>query len=209
MARELDQSLGILDRIPPRDKDIITLGAVFFYGKYVRRQGLSEGFKLEIPPVDFDDCRSVLTAAHSLHRQEHADIDGDAVRSVSDILSNHPRRQDLFGHLTDRDIRTICYELDEKFENDEFCAWCEMRSNYDDVEPEEFAINSAGTMLWLGGKRSNISWFRDMQLWRDREAIIKVILKEKLSRMFTRRLSSGEDGRGLTSLRLLLRGDDR
>lgn len=68
----------------------------------MRRQVATEDFKLDIPPVDFDDPLSVLRAGFSLHRQDNADVDGDVVGSVSDILSKHPKRQELFGHLTEK-----------------------------------------------------------------------------------------------------------
>ena len=193
MAKELDEPLGILETIPPRDKEVIVLGAVFFWGKYMRRQVLAEDFEPDIPPVDFDDFLSVLRAGFSLHRQENVDIDGDVVGSVSDILSKHPRRQELFGNLTDSDIRNICWELDEIFENQEFCAQCESWSYYD-AEPEDFTVGVASTMLWLRGNRIGMSWFSDIYSGRDRGVIVEVTLREKLSRAFAGMLSSDEDG---------------
>jgi len=192
MARELDKPLGSLETISPRDKEVIVLGAVFFWGKYMRRQVLAEDFEPDIPPVYFDDFLSVLRAGFSLHRQENVDIDGDVVGSVSDILSKHPRRQELFGNLTDSDIRNICWELDEIFENQEFCAQCESWSYYD-AEPEDFAVGVASTMLWLRGSRIGMSWFNDIYSGRDRGVIVEAILREKLSRAFAGMLSSGED----------------
>ena len=90
MVKELDEPLGMLETIPPRDKEVVVLGAVFFWGKYMRRQVLTEDFEPDMPSVDFDDFLSVLRAGFSLHRQENADIDGDVVGSVSDVLSKHP-----------------------------------------------------------------------------------------------------------------------
>ncbi len=192
MARELDEPLGTLEMISPRDKQVVVLGVVFFYGKYIRRQVLTEDFEPDIPPVDFDDFLSVLRAGFSLHRQENADVDGDVIGSVSDILFKHPRRQELFGNLTDSDIRSICWKLNEIFENQEFCAQCESWSYYD-AEPEDFAIGVAGIMLWLRGSRIGMSWFSDICRGRDREVIVESILSEKLSRGFAGMLSSGED----------------
>lgn len=95
--------------------------------------------------------------------------------------------------MTDADIRSICWELDEIFENQEFCAQCESWSYYD-TEPEDFAIGTATTMLWLSGGRIGIGWFGKIFNGRDRGVIVEAILREKLSKGSARMLLSGESG---------------
>jgi len=179
MTKEFELPPDLMDKIPPRDKEVILLAPIFFWGKYERRKINTEGFEPVVPEVDFSDPISIIRAGFDLHRQANSDIDGDVVGTVSDILSRHPMRGELFPHLSDEQIRSICSELDDIFENQEFCAQCESWSYYDEG-PEDFAINVADTMLYLQGRHIGLSWFTHINKWRNRQPIIKAVLKEKL-----------------------------
>jgi hypothetical protein len=156
MARELNEPLSIMERISPRDKEVILLAPVFFWAKYMRRKINTEGFKPVVPEVDFNDPLSILRVGFDLYRQVNSDVDGDVVGAVSDILAKHPMRAKLFPNLSDQQIRHVCSELDEIFENQELCAQCESSSHYEDG-PEEFAISVAEEMLYLQGGHIGLS----------------------------------------------------
>lgn len=192
MTRELDEPISIVERIPPRDKEVILLAPILFWAKYTRRKINTEGFEPVVPEVDFNDLGSIFRAGFDLRRQENSDIEGDVVAAVSDILSKHPMRAELFPHLDDKQIRSVCNELDEIFENQEFCAQCESWSHYD-AGPEDFAIDTANTMLYLQGEHIGLSWFTNIRKWRDRQQIIEAVLKEKLIGKVSGLLSSGND----------------
>ena len=130
MAREVDVPLNVMERIPPRDKEVILLAPVFFWAKYMRRNINMEGFEPVIPEVDFNDLLSMGRAGFDVHRQVNSDVDGDVVGAVSDILTNHPMRADLFPHLSDQEIRSMCSEFDQKFEEQEFVMQCEASTHY-------------------------------------------------------------------------------
>lgn len=180
MLKEFNVLHDIVEKIPPRDKEVILLAPIFFWAKYMRRKINTKDFELVIPEVDFSDPHSILGTWFYLHKQANSDVDGDAVGAVSDVLSKHLMRAELFPHLNDREIRNICSELDEIFENQEFCAQCESWSYYY-AGPEDFAIGVAETMLWLRGGHMGLSWFTNIHKWRDRQAIIEAVLREKLS----------------------------
>lgn len=181
MTKENDKFPGIIvEEISPRDKEVILLTAVFFWGKYMRREINSKDFKPVLPEVDFSDPASILGTGFELHRQENNDIDGDAVKAISALLLNHPRRGELFPRLNDQEIRQICGEIDDMFENQEMCAFCEAWSYYE-LGPEDFAIESASLTLWLTGGDLGINWFSKIYGRKIRDEIVKVILREKLS----------------------------
>lgn len=179
MKQEHGDISDFIDKIPPYDKEVIVLGTVFFWGKYLRRQKLTDDFQPDVPEVDFNDPISILSAGFSIHRQENADIDGDVVSSVADILSKHPKRSELFGHLTDINIKNICIKLEEIFENQEYCAQCEAWSYYD-VDAEDFAIDTTSQMLWIHARVLGIKWFGDIWSGKDRDAIVESVLREIL-----------------------------
>jgi len=195
MPKEIDVPLSIMEKISPRDKEVILLAPIFFWEKYMRRRINSEDFEPVVLEVDFNDPISILRAGFDLHRQANSDIDEDIVGAVSDALSKHPMRAELFPHLDDRQIRSICSELDGIFENQEFCAQCEAWSYYDDASPEDFAIGVADSMLHLQGGHMGLSWFTNIHEWRDREPIIKAVLREKLSGRISGLLSPDENGK--------------
>ena len=180
MRKEFEVPPSLMDKIPPRDKEIILLAPIFFWAKYMRRRINTEGFEPVVPEVDFNDPISILRAGFDLQRQVNSDVDGDVVSAVSDILAKHPMRTELFPYLNDQQIREICSELDEIFENQEFCAQCESWTHYDQG-PEDFAIGVAEEMLWLKGREIGLSWFSDILGWRNRLPIIKAVLREKLA----------------------------
>lgn len=160
MAREIDEALGFLEKIPPRDKEVIILGAVFFWGKYM-------------------------------------DPYGDVVGAVKDILSNHPARDELFSHLDDPQIGFICNRLDDIFEREESIVISHSCSSFDDVSHGEFASGVANTMLYLRAREIGIAWFKDIKYWKDRQPIIKAILREKLSGEIGGLLLAGEEVGGV------------
>ncbi len=180
--RGLDISPEIIEGISLRDKEVLLLAPIFFYAKYMRRNVNTEGFKLTIPEVDFSDPVSILRAGFDLQRQANSDISGDVVTAVSDILATHPLRAELFSHLTTDQIIDICTELNNIFENQEYCAQCESCSHYDgyDAEPEEFAIDTANEMLFLWGGHIGLLWFTNIREARNRQPIIEAVIMEKL-----------------------------
>jgi len=192
MARELDEPLSIMERISPRDKEVILLATIFFWGKYMRRRINSEGFEPVVPEVDFNDPISILRVGFDLRRQANSDIEDNVVSAVSDIISKHPMRGEIFPHLDNAQIRSICGELDEIFENQESCAQCESWSHYEEG-PEEFAINVADDMLWLQGRHLGLAWFSSINDWKYRRPIIKAVLREKLFSRISGLLPSGGD----------------
>ena len=191
MGKEQGALLNILERMSPHDKEVILLAPIFFWAKYMRRKINTEGFQPVVLDVDFNDPVSILRAGFDLHRQANSDINGDSVNAVSNTLTNHPLRAELFPCLEDWEIRAVCYGLDKIFENQEFCAECESWSYYDS-EPEEFAINVANEMLQLDGR---LTWFSKIDDWEFRQLIIKAILKEKLSRRVHGLPLPGENGK--------------
>ena len=192
MSKDLGEPLSFLEKIPPRDKEVILLGPIYFYGKYMRRNVNVEGFEPDVPEWSDDDPLSILRAGFSMRRQLYSDIEGNAVGKISDALSNHPMRGKLFPHLNNGDIRKICWELDEIFENKEFCAQCESWSHYDAESPEEFAIDTATTMLWLSGGHLGIEWFNRTYTHKDRAAIVEAIMREKIPGEIAGLLSVGK-----------------
>jgi hypothetical protein len=179
MAREIYQSQSIVEKISPRDKEVILLAPVFFWAKYTRRKINLEGFEPDVQEVDFNDPISILRAGFDLQRQANSDIDGDIVGAVSDTISRHPKRNEFFPHLTDEQIQNICNELNNIFENQEYCAQCEAWSYYDQ-DPKDFAINIADSMLLLKGRQVGLLWFSDIFEWKNRQQIMKTVLREKL-----------------------------
>lgn len=193
MSEELGEPLSFLESIPPRDKEVILLAPIYFYGKYMRRNINVEGFEPVVPPWSDDDPLSIIRAGFSIHDQVNADFTGNAVKAISAALSNHSMREKLFPHLDNSEIKNICRELDEIFENQEFCAQCESWSYYDAKTPEEFAIDAATTMLWLCGRNLRISWFSKIYKGIDRGAIVEAILREKAAKKFNGLLSSDKN----------------
>ncbi len=193
MSTELDEPLGIMERISHRDKEVIFLAPIFFWAKYLRRRINCEGFKPVVPEVDYGDIGSIFRAGFDLHRQANSDIEGDIVGAVLNILSKHPMRSSLFPCLSDAQIRSICGELDSMFDNQEYCALCEAWSYYDDTCPEDFAIEAAVEMLWLCGRDIGMEWFGKIYSSKIRGAIVEAVLREKLHGKIGGLLSSGED----------------
>lgn len=192
MSEDLREPLSFLEKIPPRDKEIILLAPVYFYGKYMRRNINVEGFEPNVPDWNDDDPISILRAGFSIHRQINADFEGNAVGAISEALSNHSMRRKLFPHLDNEEIENICWKLDEIFENQESCAQCKSRSYYEAETPEEFAIDTAADLLPLQGGLG-ISWFGHKISFKDRAAIIKAIIREKTSGKIRKLLLTGEN----------------
>jgi len=192
MAREVDVPQSVLERIPPRDKEVILLAPVFFWAKYMRRNINIEGFEPVIPEVDFHDLLSIGRAGFDVHRQVNSDVDGDVVGAVSDILTKHPKRAEFFPHLSDQDIRSVCSDLDQTFEEQEFVMQCEASTHYEGGS-EEFAIKAADEALWLQGGYLKLGWFSHIKDWKVRHQIIKAVLREKLFGTIRGLLSSDEN----------------
>jgi len=180
MATEIDVPQSVMERISPRDKEVILLAPVFFWAKYMRRNIHTEGFEPVVPEVDFNDPLSRIRVGIDLHRQVNSDVDGDVVGAVSDVLSKHPMRAELFPHLDETEIISICSEFDSRFEEGEVNMLDELQSHYKDG-PEEFAIKAADEALWLPGGSLKLGWFSNINDPKVRRSIIKAILKEKLS----------------------------
>lgn len=188
MTKELCESVNIIEKISTRDKEIILLAPVFFWGKYVRRKINFENFEPVTQKIDFDDPLSILRAAFDLQRQSNSDIEGDVVDSVSDILSKHSGRNIFFPHLGDNQIYSICGQLNSMFENQEYCAQCEAWSYYDEESPEDFAIKTAETMLYLTAQQIGLSWYANIDKKKSRQSIMKSVLKENLAKTTRREL---------------------
>jgi len=113
MGKEQGALLNILERMSPHDKEVILLAPIFFWAKYMRRKINTEGFQPVVLDVDFNDPVSILRAGFDLHRQANSDINGDSVNAVSNTLTNHLLRAELFPCLEDWEIRAVCYGLDK------------------------------------------------------------------------------------------------
>ncbi len=191
MSKDLGEPLGFLEKIPPRDKEIILLAPIYFYGKYMRRKVNVEGFRQ--PDWDENDFTSWLSAAHNLFDQANTDIEGDVVGAISKALTEHPMRDKLFPNLKDKDILLACQKLEDIFYNEEFVDWVEGSSSYYDVDgPNEFAIDTANSILYVYGPDIGMDWFRKIDSFDDRKLIIKAVLSEKASGNIAGLLSSGE-----------------
>lgn len=182
MTKELCESVNIIEKISTHDKEIILLAPVFFWAKYLRRNINFENFEPATQKIDFDDPLSILKAVFDLQRQSNSDIEGNVVNSVSDILSKHSRRNIFFSHLDDNQIYSICSQLNSMFENQEYCAQCEAWSYYDEESPEDFAIKTAETMLYLTAKKIGLSWYANIDEKKSRQSIMKSVLKENLAK---------------------------
>ena len=175
MVKEQDKLLNILEKISPLQKEILLLAPVFFWGKYMRRKINSEDFKPRVGKIDFNDPISVLKAKLDFYAQANSDIEGDVVGTISNFLIKHPKRNTLFPHLSNDRIESICFDLEDYFENQELCAEAEGWSYYDEVTPEEFAIHTADAILYFFG----IPLYKEISSPEDREIILEAVLKEK------------------------------
>jgi len=167
---------ALIDKIPPREKEIILLAPIFFLAKYQRRNILVEGFKPVMPDVDLNNPLSRIKVGFDLIRQANSDKDGNVVGAVSNIIAKHPMRAELFPNLKDEAIRRICDELDEIFEDGEHIVQCEAGTYYD-VDPEQFAIDMADFTL---RSMKNMPWFNRVDGLEARKGIIREVLKVKL-----------------------------
>jgi len=178
MEKEQKQ-IALIDKIPPREKEIILLAPIFLWAKYQRRNVGVKGFEPIMPKIDFNDPWSRISAAFDLLRQENSDIDGNVVGAVSNIIAKHPMRAELFPNLKDEDIRNICDELDEIFEDGEHIAQCHAGTYYD-PDPEQFAIDMADfTLTSMSGGVSRFNRVNDQET---RKGIIREVLREKLGK---------------------------
>jgi len=180
----------ILRNISPRDKEVLFLAPVFFLGKYLRRKINTEDFEPVVGEVDLNDPISVIRTGFDLHKQANSDIEEDVVGAISEALSKHPVRDKLFPHLDETQTKSVLRELDDMFENQEFCAQCEAWSHYDS-EPEEFAISTADKILHLSSNALGVSWYGEIHGWKNRLPILKAIVKEKLPSKFGGLLNQG------------------
>ena len=197
MAKELDEPLSIIEKIPPRDKEVILLATTFFWGKYKRRRIYSKDFKPLSPEIDWDDDMSRIMGQIEFYRQQNDDIDGDAVDAVSNILSKHPMRDKFFPHLDNKQKEKICSTLNTLFEIQEFKLQKQDASFYCFKNVEEFAINVTDTILHLKGGYYGITWFgkidKSLERSKYRQSIIRAVLNEKLSGKIDGLLSLGKD----------------
>lgn len=178
MERKADPEL--LKLISPHDQEIIFLAFVLFWVKYIRRNGAQEDFELKRSEVDFSDPGSVLRAALDLHLQETGDPSGDVVKLIIDRISQTSARDKLFPSLNEDEIRETLYLLDNGFEDQETYNYLRRNSAYLNVSgPEEFPLHAAGTMLWLCGRDLEIGWMGGIDRWKDREYLIKEVVKAK------------------------------
>jgi hypothetical protein len=192
MSGEIEKGPNIFEKISPRDKEVILLAPLFFWEKYMRRNGNSADFKPNILKFDPNDPISILKSGFDLHRQLNDDIDGDIVKAFSESLARHPMRIKLFPSLDDSDVKHVCTVLDMIFENQEFCAQSEGWSLYNS-DPEEFALGVANSMLYFEGSKIRLSWFEKINKAEDRQLIVERVLKEKLGNKAIGLLSSGEN----------------
>lgn len=179
MGKEIDFEL--LRLICPHDREIIFLSYVLFWVKYIRRNEAQEGFETERPEVDFSDPGSIVMAALDLHRQEIGDPGGDVVKLIIDRISQTSARNKLFPSLNDGEIPNTLYLLDNEFEERETGEFLRGNSAYLGVAgPEEFALHTALTMLWLCGRDLEIGWMTGINKWKEREYLIKEVVKAKM-----------------------------
>lgn len=173
----------LVERLPLHDRDIIFWAVCFFWLKFYRRSSHQPDFAPTLPEPNPDDppFLQILKAALHLKRQQDADIEGDAATGVADLIVNHPLRSKLVRDLTDAEIREVCISLDEIFENQEFCAFCESWSFYDEPSPQEFALHAATSMLWLCGGQARLPWFQDISLYKVRRRVVEHVLAHRAS----------------------------
>lgn len=172
-----DITKEIYESIPTRDRQIIVLAAMYFWMKYQRQNEQQDNYSPPTP--SFNDTNpefiQIIREGLKLHRNRHGDIEGDPVSGYAEIIKDHPQRAELFGLLSDTQIRAVCRSLDAMFENQEFCATCEGWSLWDDQSPTEFTLNTTPYILWL--ETSNqLPWFRKIPMHTIRRAIVEGVL---------------------------------
>lgn len=162
-----------------QQKQVVVLAATYFWIKFQRQNQLQENF--ETPTPEFDgstpEVVQILREALKIEKAKHGDIGGSSVKAYSEIISEHPLRQKLFGELSDNEIKSICHSLEDMFDNQEFCAFCESWSMWDAESATEFTLNTTPDMLWLA-HLNNMSWFRKIYSFAARRAIVEIVLRD-------------------------------
>lgn len=187
------EPLKKVETIGEKDKEVIFIGTLYFYGKHLRRNIHNENFEPDVLDWSEHDPLSILKAGFDMHRQLNDDFEGDSVGVISTKLAEHTLREELYPNLDDSEVFRVCRVLDEIFELQEFCAMSEARSYYEPEEaPLEFAIHTAATMMDLRSRSLGIGWFGRIFAHKNRTAIITAIIKSKLTGDIKDFLSSGD-----------------
>jgi len=150
---------SVLERITPRDKEVILLAPLYFWAK-------------------------------SLRRNQYGGGDPDIVTVVSDVLVNHPKRAELFTHLSDPEIRQICRSMDKIIEWQELVVDAEGGSIHDEG-PNEFILQAADEALYIRGRLYSLGWFTAIDRYTTRQSIMKAVIHEKIPGNISGLLSDG------------------
>lgn len=117
--------------------------------------------------------------AKSLRISQPGAADENIVWVVSDVLLNHPKRAELFPHLSDIEIRQFCRGFDTIIEYRKFALEAEGESMPEE-EPDEFIFRAAGEALYGRGTPGALPKFIEIDNFRTRQAVIKAVVHEKL-----------------------------
>jgi len=176
----------MIEELPIKDRETIVLSVFYFWLKFTRRNGLNPDFKMDISEKNAkeiqDSAIPPIALALNMERQLNADVSGSAQKAISEIILANPVRTALLSNLEDNDIHGIISEIDDMFENQEFCAMCESWSYYEETNPENFAISTTAAILWLTDWPAHINWFRQTSAYKDREKVVRLILSYTLEK---------------------------
>lgn len=142
----------VTDHFSELEREIVLISVLFFKVKRDRLKIANDAVEMvEIPqdpaaPEGLEALRWVFAQM----REEKSDIEGDVVGFFTRTILEHPQMATHFYLLNPKMISNICSNLDEMFENQEWCAQCEGESYYGQ-DPEEFHINTAADMIFLCG----------------------------------------------------------
>lgn len=165
--------------LPEKQKQLFTLAATFFWVKYNRQKQLQADFSSpEVKtPDSILDIKILFQEALKINEAHHGDRDGDSVAAYLRMLEEAGLDTVLFSQLSIEEMRTICYELDDMFENQAFCAFAEGWSMWEAISDTEFMLDTTPAILWLVSI-NDLKWFQRIGPFVDRRAIIEVVLEE-------------------------------
>ena len=182
MSQDTELSLARIDQISPYDKEIILLAALFFYAKSITKRAHIREFLSKIPEDNF-----------ALYQIANSAIGGDTAEKIAEIFINHPLRAKLFPNLNNCSLGLACEILNKVFENEEFCRRCEVGPlDYVETTPSQFALETASIVLDLQrfnrGNNLGLEWFAKFDDYRERQALIGLILQENAEKVFQEEL---------------------
>lgn len=140
----------VTDHFSELEREIVLISVLFFKVKRDRLKIANDAVEVVEIPQDpaAPEGLKALRWVFAQMREEKSDIEGDVVGFFTRTILEHPQMATYFYLLNPRMISNICYNLDEMFENQEWCAQCEGWSYYQQ-DPEEFHISAAADMIFL------------------------------------------------------------